>query len=106
MSYINVNNSNFDKEVLDSDIPVLVDFWAQWCHFCVMIAPVIEELADELDGKIKVCKLDCDEAQDLAVSYGISSIPSFMLFDGGEEKGTLVGAMSKEEILDFIKKSL
>lgn len=105
MSYIEVNNDNFDKEVLDSDIPVLVDFWAPWCHFCLMVAPVVEEIADELDGKIKVCKLNCDEAQELAVSYGISSIPAFILFKNGEEVDTLVGAFSKEELLEFTEKN-
>ncbi len=106
MSYINVNEDNFKKEVLQSDIPVLVDFWAPWCHFCLVAAPVVEEIADELDGKIKVCKFNCDEAQELALSYGVSSIPAFMIFKGGEKKDELVGMTSKSEMLSFIEKNM
>ncbi len=104
MSYIEIHAENFESEVLESSIPVLIDFWAPWCKFCLMIAPAVEELADELDGRVKVCKFNCDEAEDLAVSYGVSSIPAFMLFENGEKKDMLVGAMSKEEILGFVER--
>lgn len=106
MSYINVNSANFESEVLKSDIPVLVDFWAPWCKFCLMIAPDVEEVADELDGQVKVCKFNCDEDQELAIKYGISSIPALMLFENGNVKNTLVGAADKPQILDFIQKAL
>ncbi|MCM1363950.1 MAG: thioredoxin [Ruminococcus sp.] len=102
MSYIDVNDDNFDEEVLQSEIPVLVDFWAPWCQFCLMIAPDVEEVADELDGKVKVCKLNCDEARDRAIELGISSIPALLLFKNGEVKDSLVGIADKRQILDFI----
>lgn len=103
MSYINVNEENFESEVLQSDIPVLIDFWAPWCQFCLVMSEIVEEIADELDGKVKVCKFNCDEAQELAISYGVSSIPAFMMFKDGEKKDVLVGAMSEEDLLSFIE---
>ncbi|MGN0469154.1 MAG: thioredoxin [Acutalibacteraceae bacterium] len=103
MSYINVDNNNFKAEVLSSEIPVLVDFWAPWCRFCLMISDDIEEIADDFDGRIKVCKLNCDDAEELALSYSISSIPALVLFENGSAKATLVGPTSKEQIADFIE---
>lgn len=105
MSYIDVNDDNFDEEVLQSDIPVLVDFWAPWCQFCLMIAPDVEEVADELDGRVKVCKLNCDEARDRAIDLGISSIPALLLFENGKVKDSLVGIADKQQIMDFISKN-
>lgn len=103
MSYIELDVNSFENEVIkESSMPVLVDFWASWCGPCMMLAPVIDELADELDGKVKICKVDCDENAELAMSMGVSSIPCLVLFVGGEEKDRLVGLNSKQQIIDFI----
>ncbi len=103
MSYIELFSDNFDAEVkAEVAMPVLVDFWAPWCNPCMMLGPVIEELADELDGEVKICKLNCDEAGDLAMAYAVMSIPCLVLFVNGEEKSRLVGVHSKAEIIDFI----
>ena len=103
MSYIELTSENFNEEVIqEKDMPVLVDFWAPWCGPCQMLAPTIEELADELDGQVKICKLNCDEAADYAMLYGVMSIPCMVLFAGGEEKNRLVGLNSKEDIISFI----
>lgn len=99
-----LNVDTFKSDVLNSEIPVLVDFWAPWCGPCRMIAPIIEELADELDGEIKICKLNTDEETDLAIAYGVSSIPTLILFRDGEESGRIAGLHSKEAILEFIGK--
>ncbi len=103
MSYIELYSDNFATEVKDEkELPVIVDFWAPWCQPCQMLSPVIEELADELDGAVKVCKLNCDEAGDIAMEMAVMSIPCLIAFVNGEEKGRLVGLHSKSEILDFI----
>ncbi len=95
---IEVNESNFQKEVLDSSIPVLVDFWATWCMPCHMLAPTIKKLAEENQGKLKVCKLNTDENQGLAAQYGIQGIPTLIVFKDGKEIGRTVGVMPKEKI--------
>ncbi len=106
MSYIELNSINFADEVTkETEMPVLVDFWAPWCQPCLMLSPTIEELADELDGEVKVCKLNCDEENEYAIMMGIMSIPCLVLFVGGQEKERLVGLHSKEEIIDFINKN-
>ena len=105
MSYIELTSENFAAEVTAEKGLVLVDFWAPWCNPCRMLAPVIEELADELDGEVKVCKLDCDEAGDIAMMMGIMSIPCIVLFKDGKEADRLVGLHSKEEITEFISKN-
>lgn len=103
MSYIELNSMNFTEEVTkEKEMPVLVDFWAPWCQPCLMLGPVIEELADELDGEVKVCKLNCDENNEYAIMMGVMSIPCLILFVGGEEKNRLVGLHTKEEIIEFI----
>lgn len=104
MSYIELFDDNYNEEVIaEKDMPVLVDFWAPWCQPCQMLAPVIGEIADELDGTVKVCKLNCDEAGEKAVENGVMSIPCLILFVGGEEKDRLVGLHSKDEVLEFIE---
>lgn len=102
MSYIELTSENFASEVTSQTGLVLVDFWAPWCNPCRMLAPVIEELADELDGEVKVCKLNCDEAGDIAMMMGIMSIPCVVLFKDGKEADRLVGLHTKEEITEFI----
>ncbi len=95
---VEVNESNFREEVLESSMPVLVDFWAAWCMPCRMLAPTIKKLAEENQGKLKVCKLNTDENQHLASQYGIQGIPTLIVFKGGQEVGRTVGVMSKEKI--------
>lgn len=103
---IHVNDSNFKETVLDSDKPVLVDFWAEWCMPCHMVAPAIEEIAKEHDGNLKVCKLNVDEGRDTAGTYGIMSIPTLALFKNGNMVELMVGALPKESILEKIKPHL
>ncbi len=91
-----VDASNFEVEVLQSDIPVLVDFWAEWCVPCRMISPILEEIADEYEGRLKVAALNVDEAGEIAAAYNIISIPTLMVFNGGAVEGQQVGAVSKE----------
>ncbi len=97
MAEITLTSDIFYAEVLDSSVPVLVDFWASWCGPCKMLAPIIEEIAKEYDGKIKVGKVNVDDEQKLAMDYGIASIPTVILFKDGEIKETLIGYRGKEE---------
>ncbi len=103
MSVIKLTNENFENEVLKSEIPVLVDFWAEWCGPCRMQAPIIEDLANTIGEKLKVCKLNVDEESDLAVKYNVMSIPTLIYFKDGQIKNTAVGLHSKDEILEIIK---
>ncbi|MBQ7862270.1 MAG: thioredoxin [Clostridia bacterium] len=106
MSYVEISKDSFDKEVLNEKVcPVLVDFWATWCGPCQMLSPVIDGLADELDGEVKVCKMDCDENSDFIMEMGVMTIPCLVLFVGGEEKGRLIGYNEKEAIIDFINEN-
>ena len=99
MAEVILTKDNFEAEVLNSDIPVLVDFWATWCGPCMMLSPVIAELAEELDGKVKVGKVNVDEQNELAMQYRVASIPTLLLFKNGELAKTSVGFMPKHEII-------
>jgi len=95
-----VTDDNFAAEVLESDSPVLVDFWATWCGPCKMIAPIVEELAGEYDGRAKVCKMDVDSSQKTAAEFGIRSIPTLLLFKGGKVADQVIGAVPKQQITE------
>jgi len=97
-----VTDDDFEQEVLNSDQPVLVDYWAEWCGPCKMIAPVLEEVADEYDDKIRVVKLNIDENPNTPPKYGIRGIPTLMLFKNGNVEATKVGAVSKSQLTAFI----
>ncbi|WP_392505801.1 thioredoxin [Rickettsia sp. 2024-CO-Wats] len=102
----NVTDSSFKREVLESDLPVLVDFWAEWCGPCKMLAPIIDEISKELQGKVKVLKMNIDENPNTPSEYGIRSIPTIMLFKNGEQKDTKIGLQQKNSLLDWINKSI
>ena len=95
---LELTDSNFENEVINSDQPVLVDFWAEWCMPCRMLAPTIEELAGEYQGKVKVGKVDTDANRDISVKYGISAIPTIILFQNGEAVRKFVGVTSKQDL--------
>ena len=101
-----LTDANFDKEVLQAETPVMVDFWAEWCGPCRMIGPVVEELAEEFEGKFKVGKINVDQNQGTAAKYGIRSIPTLLLFKQGELVEQIVGAQPKNKILESMNKVL
>ncbi|MCE2702125.1 MAG: thioredoxin [Anabaena sp. 49633_E8] len=103
---INVTDSSFKVEVLDSDVPVLVDFWAPWCGPCRMVAPVVEEIATQYEEKIKVVKVNTDENPEIASKYGIRSIPTLMIFKGGDKVDMVVGAVPKTTLANTLEKYL
>jgi thioredoxin 1 len=106
MKPITFTDDNFDAEVLQSNIPVLVDFWAVWCGPCKMIAPIVDELAGEFEGKAKIGKLDVDGNQQTAIKYGVRSIPTILIFKGGKLADTVIGAVPKAAIVEKITKQL
>ena len=103
MAVLEVTDKNFESEVLNSELPVLVDFWAEWCGPCKMISPIVDELAHDLEGKLKVAKVNVDEAQELAAKFNVMSIPTLLVFKGGEPVEQIVGAMSKDQLLSNSK---
>ena len=103
---VHVTDASFEEEVLGSEVPVLVDFWAEWCGPCKMIAPVLSELADEYEGKVKVCKVDVDANPDIPPKFGIRGIPTLILFKDGNAEATKVGALSKAQLGEFIKEAI
>lgn len=103
---IEVNVDNFEEEVINSDVPVLVDFWAPWCGPCRMIAPSLDQLAQDFSGRAKIVKLDIDQNQALAVKYHVRSIPMLLVFKNGEVNGTQVGAVGVDALSKLIEKSL
>ena len=100
---LEVSNDDFESEVVNSERPVLVDFWAEWCGPCKQIAPVVEEIASEHSDKLKVCKMDVDANRETAVQFGIRSIPTLLIFKNGEVAGSQIGAISKQQLLEFIQ---
>ena len=103
---VQISDSSFDADVLEADGPVLVDFWAEWCGPCKMIAPVLEELASEYGEKLKICKMDVDANPETAPKYGIRGIPTLILFNNGDVAGTKVGALSKSQLSEFIDSTI
>ncbi|MGK7952459.1 MAG: thioredoxin [Xenococcaceae cyanobacterium] len=101
-----VTDSSFKEDVLDSEVPVLVDFWAPWCGPCRMVAPVVEEIAEQYEGKVKVVKLNTDENPQVASQYGIRSIPTLMIFKGGQRVDMVVGAVPKTTLANTLEKYL
>ena len=103
MSVTHLTEKNFESEVTKSNLPVLVDFWAEWCGPCRMVAPIIDEISNDLQGTLKVGKVNVDEAPDLAAKFNIMSIPTMVVFKGGQPVDVIVGAMSKSQLLNKIK---
>jgi thioredoxin 1 len=101
---VNLNDGNFDKEVLQSETPVLVDFWAPWCGPCRTVGPIVEELAELYKGKAKIGKLNVDDNPNTAASYGVRSIPTLILFKGGKVLDTIIGVVSKDRLDEFVKR--
>ena len=106
MATTQVTDASFEADVLNSDEPVVVDFWAEWCGPCKMIAPALEEISEEMNGQVKITKLNIDENQDMAMKYGVRSIPMLIMFKGGEPMATQVGAAPKGKLADWIKSAL
>ncbi|WOJ97875.1 thioredoxin TrxA [Congregibacter brevis] len=103
---VHVSDASFEQDVLGSDVPVLVDFWAEWCGPCKMIAPVLDELAGEFAGKLKVCKVDVDANPEVPGKFGIRGIPTLILFKDGNAEATKVGALSKSQLVEFVNESI
>lgn len=103
---VNVTDASFEEDVISADGAVLVDYWAEWCGPCKMIAPVLEEIAKEYEGKLKVCKLNIDENSETPPRFGIRGIPTLMLFKNGNVEATKVGALSKSQLAAFLDSSL
>jgi len=103
MAMVHTSDTSFDEDVVKASKPVLVDFWAEWCGPCKTIAPVLEEMSDELDGQLTVAKVNIDDNPATPQTYGIRGIPTLMLFKGGEVAGTKVGAVSKKELKEWVE---
>jgi len=103
---VHATDASFEADVLQSSQPVLVDFWAAWCGPCKMIAPVLDEIAEEYAGKLKVVKVDVDENRDSPAKYGVRGIPTLLVFKNGQLEATKVGALTKNQLVDFINSAL
>jgi len=105
-SIVHLSGETFQTEVIESTIPVLVDYWAEWCGPCKMIAPILDELVAEYDGKLKIAKLNIDENQEIPSKYGVRGIPTLMIFKDGNPEATKVGALSKSQLTAFIDSTI
>lgn len=103
---VHTSDGTFETDVLQSDRPVLLDFWAEWCGPCRMIAPVLEALAPEYEGKIKIVKLNIDDNEQATAKFGVRGIPTLMIFKGGEVASTKVGALSKAQLTEFVESAI
>ena len=103
---LNLTDATFDEQVLNSETPVLVDFWAEWCGPCKMIAPILDEIADEYDGRLKICKVDADANADLLSRFGVRGIPTLLVFKDGKPGLSKTGALSKSQLTAFIEESI
>ena len=105
MSTVKVTDESFEKDVLQADLPVLVDFWAEWCGPCKQIAPALEQIADELGNRVTIAKLNIEESPTTPSRYGVRGIPTMMLFKGGQMASMKVGAMPKQKILEWLNEA-
>ena len=105
-SIVHLNGDSFQTEVIESTIPVLVDYWAEWCGPCKMISPILDELVKEYEGKLKITKLNIDENQEIPSKYGVRGIPTLMIFKDGNPEATKVGALSKSQLTAFIDSTI
>jgi thioredoxin 1 len=106
MKPVTITDENFDTEVIKSDVPVLIDFWATWCGPCKAIAPIVEDLSNEYNGKVKIGKLDVDNNQQSAIKYGVRSIPTLLIFKDGKVNDMIIGAVPKAQIVQKLNAAL
>jgi thioredoxin 1 len=106
MSIKHITSDNFESEVLKSDQPVLMDFWAEWCGPCKMLAPILDQIADEYKGRLQIAKLDVEESQNIAMQFGVRSIPTLILFKEGVVEAQQVGMLSKEQLIKLLDEKL
>jgi len=106
MTQVKISGDNFQPEVMESDVPVLVDFWAEWCGPCRMVNPILDEISEQYSGKLKIAKVNVDDNQEIAQKYGVMSIPTFIVFNGGEKIDQFVGALPKDAFVKHIEEML